>query len=127
MSDSFYVIKILDKKSVLIDYGRKHGAKKNDTVRVIVRGPEVLDLDGNVLGTFDAVKTELTLVTVYDQFSLCRKIRTYTRNALVSPLTAFTTTTSEEIELNVDNSEISDISVAFENTIRVGDLIEILD
>ena len=48
------VIAILDKKRILIDYGRNNKASKRDFIRVIEVGPEI-KYDDRVYGTLDKI------------------------------------------------------------------------
>ncbi len=125
--DDYRVIEILDEHSVLINYGRNQGADEDEQVRIISIGPEIIDPQTNeTLGTLDSIKAKLTIVTTYDKFSLCKKIETTTRNALMSPLSQFETTTTKIKVLNVDESSISNKKVPSDTVIKVGDKVEIL-
>ncbi len=124
---AYRVIEILDKHSVLINYGSNDGAKKGEEIRVIAKGPEVKDpVTDELLGTLDKVKEELTIVTAYERFSLCKKIEVSTRNILINPLTQFQHTTTEIVELKIDEKDASNRKLPKDTTIKVGDIIEIL-
>lgn len=127
MTNGYYsVIEILDTYSLIINYGKKHGAKKDEKVRIISVGPEIFDPEMNVLlGTLNGIKAELTLSTVYDQFSICKKILIETSNVLVSPLSAFTKTSSTSLELPVDTAQITNKKIPDDNIIRVGDFVDV--
>jgi len=124
---NFRVIEILDEYSILINYGRNDGANEDDEVRIISIGPEVIDpVTNENLGTLDSIKGTLTIVTAYDKFSLCKKIITTTQNVLVSPLSQFKTTTKTTKTINVDKDCISNKKTPDDNTIKIGDMVEIL-
>lgn len=128
MKKHYNVIKILDSQSILINYGKYHGAKIGDQLRIIVIGPEVKDPNtDSIIGTLDGVKDTLSIISVYDNFSLCKKIVKYTKNALAGPLISFNTTVEKVLDLNVDKTQISALEVPEDKIIQVGDLVEIMD
>jgi len=125
--DKYRVIEILDEYSILINYGREHGANEDDEVRIVSTGPEIVDpVTKESLGTLDSIKSTLTIVTVYDKFSLCKKIITTTKNVLVSPLSQFQTTTKTSKLINVDKDSISNKTTPDDTIIKIGDMVEIL-
>lgn len=71
------VIRILDKYSILINYGKSKGAKIGENVQILEIGPEIVDPDsGESLGTLDHIKDVLQIQEVFDEFSICgKKIR----------------------------------------------------
>jgi len=126
--DNFRVIEILDEYSILINYGRTEGASEGDRIRIISKGPEIIDpVTNEILGTLDSIKSSLTLATVYDKFSLCQKIVTTTKSILVNPLSQFQTTSKTIESINIDKSQISDKKLPGDNKIKIGDLVEILN
>lgn len=128
MEDYYYkVIEILDEYSILINYGADEGADEGDLVRVIAIGPEVKDPDtGNLLGTLDSVKSELTVVTAYNNFSLCKKVVTSTKSHIINPLSQFQTTNSEIKRLNIKEDSISNKKIPDDKIINVGDKVEVV-
>lgn len=128
MSESeFRVIEILDEYSILINYGMRDGASEDDEVRIISIGPEVIDpITKQNLGTLDSVKAVLTIVTAYNNFSLCQKITTTTKNLLLGSMSQFQTTSKEIKPLSVDTQNISKKKLPDDKTIRIGDIVEIL-
>lgn len=127
MSYEYRVIEILDEYSILINYGRDNGAYKNNEVRVVSVGPEIIDPETNEsLGTLDFVKETLTIITPYDKFSLCRKVEKITRNIIVSPLAQFNTSTLTNKSLNVDEVTLSNNQLDNDPMIKIGDKIEIM-
>lgn len=124
---NFRVIEILDEYSILINYGKDDGANEDDEIRIISIGPEVIDpVTGKNLGTLDSIKSTLTIVTVYEKFSLCKKIKTTTKNILISPISQFQTTSKESRPINVDKNSISNRKSPDDKVIKVGDMVEIL-
>ncbi|SHE79904.1 hypothetical protein SAMN02745784_01833 [Tissierella praeacuta DSM 18095] len=128
MSKIYYrVVEILDEHSILVNYGRESGANEDDEVRIISKGPEVIDPETNKsLGTLDSIKAVLTIVTAYDKFSLCKKIQVTTKNALISPLSQFDVTSKSIKTINVDKNSISNKELPNDKVIKVGDKVEIL-
>lgn len=123
----FRVIEILDEYSILINYGNDEGACEGDEIRIISTGPEVKDPEtGETLGTLDSIKSELTIVTTYNKFSLCKKIEITTNNILTNPLSQFQTTSTQAKPLDIDKSSISNKQIPNDTVINVGDLVEIM-
>jgi hypothetical protein len=128
MDKEYYrVIEIIDEYSILINYGSLNGASKGDEVRIIAIGAEVIDpISKSSLGTLDKVKAELTIVTVYDNFSVCQQIENVTKNSLLSPLAQLQITVREKKMLNVEEKDISNKVLPTDSKIRLGDYVEIL-
>lgn len=125
--ENYRVIDILNNKTILINYGYDHGAAVNDKIRILAKGPEVKDpFTNETLGSLDAIKENLSIVTTYSNFSLCQKIQTVTKSPFVNPLAGFQTTFDEIVSLNVDKESISDKKIPTDKTIRIGDLVEII-
>jgi|ASRL01.1.fsa_nt_gi hypothetical protein len=119
---TYRVIEILDTTSLIINYGKIDGANKNDKIRIVEIGEEIIDPETKEsLGTLDSIKAELTIDTVYDNFSVCKDISTFTHNALLSPMNQFQKTSRTIHELNVDSSKVSNRKVPSNKIIKVGD------
>lgn len=126
-NDGHRVIEILDEYSILVNYGRDHGAEEGDEIRVIATGPEVIDpVTNEVLGTLDSVKATLTIAVAYRKFSLCKKIETITKNVLISPISQFQTTTKTIKPIEVDEKSITNKKAPDDKIIKIGDKIEII-
>lgn len=125
MEDNEYrVIEILNTKALLVNYGKTHGAKEGKEIRIIIKGPEVIDpLTKESLGRLDTIKETLTIVAVYDNFSLCKKLVTTTTNAFINPLTHFQTTSVEIKDFNADKNDISNRKFSEERIIKTGDTV----
>lgn len=125
MGNKYRVIEILDDKSVLINYGRNHGANEGKDIRVIAIGPEVRDPETDrVLGTLDHIKATLTIEVVYENFSLCKNIEITSRNTLMSPLSQFQSITKSIKKLNVNEDSITNKKPPEDYVINVGDIVE---
>lgn len=119
------VIAILDKYTILIDYGRSDGASLKDLVRVVQRGPSVV-YDGLEYGTLDNIKAELTIKTIYNNFSLCKNSKTSNaimKNFSQSMLSFYDT---QHEELNVNEKEIENLKAPNDKIINLGDLVEVI-
>lgn len=119
------VIAILDKYTILIDYGRSDGASLKDLVRVVQKGPAVV-YDGLEYGTLDNIKAELTIKTIYNNFSLCKNSKTSNvimKNFSQSMLSFYDT---QHEELNVNEKEIENLKAPNDKTINLGDLVEVI-
>lgn len=120
----FRVIEILDTTAIIINYGKNQGAQVNDYIRVIEEGPEVIDpRTKEVLGTLDNIKETLTIDTVYDNFSICKKKTEKNINPLEFNFN-YKSTIIEQI--NVDESEIGILKKPKNKPIKVGDRVEII-
>ena len=127
IEDSYRVIEIIDKYSLLINYGTEHGAKEGDKIRILFKGSVVIDpITQELLGTFDFIKDTLTIATTYERFSLCKKIESKTFNTLISPFSQFQTTSKTIEPLTIDETNVSNREVIEDNVIKVGDTIQII-
>ncbi|WP_322622226.1 hypothetical protein [Aedoeadaptatus coxii] len=123
MSTQYTVIKILSETEILVNYGAHEGAKNGDKLRIIVKGPEVT-YNNKSFGTLDRIKECIEVTTIYEQFSICKKI-IYTRQSILSPLAAIQSTSASIEPMNVDKTQIDTTLFAPEVTpIQVGDLVE---
>lgn len=119
------VIAILDKYTILIDYGRSDGASLKDSVRVIQRGPLVV-YDGEEYGSLDNIKAELTIKTIYNNFSVCKNSKT--SNAVINNFSQsfLSLYEAQHEELNVNESQIENLDVPEDKIINLGDLVEVI-
>lgn len=120
------VIEIINNMKILINYGANAGAKKGDSVRIIEQGEEITDpVTGNFLGTYDAIKAELEITTVYSDFSECQKIRRSYISPFESPLSRKYNTSSTE-SFDVNKTQETHRKTPDASEISVGDIVEIL-
>jgi len=125
MNTEYKVIEIINGKEIIINYGSEDGANVGDRIRVVQIGRDIVDEEhGVLLGTLDAIKDEVTVYTVYEQFSMCRKIQ-ITRTSFLDPFAnlsdSFVTTKEEFIDIQVDTSLSTNKTVPIPDPIRVGD------
>lgn len=117
--NTFRVIEIVDEKTILINYGIKHGAVVGDKIQVFENGRKVVDpLSHQSLGNWDFIKDTLTITQSFDLFSVCSK--TVTKNILAT-FSDMSTTTVEPIF--VDKESITNKRPLGNIAITVGDLV----
>jgi hypothetical protein len=125
MNTEFKVIEIINSKEIIVDYGFADGAKVGDVVRILQIGRDIIDEErGVLLGTLDAIKDEVTVCTIYEQFSLCKKVQII-RSSHLDPFAnisdAFITTKKEFKDIHVDQSLSTNLTVPLPDPIKVGD------
>lgn len=120
------VIRILDKYSILINYGKSKGAKIGENVQILEIGPEIVDPDsGESLGTLDHIKNILQIQEVFDEFSICGKKSEVNFTAFVNPFEESHKIYSTE-ELLVNKDQIAKIQRPQNNIINLGDTVKII-
>lgn len=119
------VIKILDYKNILIDYGRIDGASEKDVIRIIERGEEII-YDGRNYGTLDNIKAELSIQTIYEKFSLCRNIKRSNSLSRGLSQSIFSIYNYRPADLKVNEDQIEHIEIPDNDVINLGDLVEVI-
>lgn len=121
----YKVINIINKFNIIINYGSNDGAYEGQEVRISTTGDEILDLDGKSLGNIEIIKEELEIIKVYDNFSVCEKIRINE----VNPFQPISLVKKEKraVELNVKEEDFSNIKYLDKSPIQKGDNVKILD
>lgn len=119
----YKVIRIVDDKTIMINYGLYDKAKKGQKVRVFQKGEDIFD-NSIWLGTLDIIKEDLEIVAVYDAFSLCQKIVYEQPNPY--QLLVSSQNINKVEKLNVDKSEIENLKYKSDEPIKNGDLVKIL-
>ncbi|GEM_PF-2210198 len=70
------VIKIIDEFTILINIGKNSGNITTDKwIIVYEEGPEIKDLDGRTLGTFDFTKAKLKITQVFQNFAVAEHLK----------------------------------------------------
>lgn len=124
--ENFKVIEIIDEYTLLINYGFNDGASEGDRLRIYSIGEKVFDPDTKEeLGTLDNIKDIVQVEVPYENFSLCKKIRTI-RRELLNPLSKLVQTTTISESLYVDKTEISGRKPLKKEPIKTGDLALLL-
>lgn len=124
MSNKFQVVNIIDKYTLIINYGAEKGAQNGQKLRIFDEGDEIKDLNGESLGRIDVVKDEVEIVLVYPKFSICKKIELVTKNIY----SFVNIETKEEVEktLNISTDSISEIKYTSSEPIKIGDYVKII-
>lgn len=121
----YRVIEILNKKELLINYGKNDGARVGEDITISMVGDKVIDpITKDVLGTLDIIKGRLEIYTVYPEFSICRDIEREERN-IALPLGALTRTNKRFEDLNVLEEDMTYRWPQSVPPIKVGDVITI--
>lgn len=121
------VIEIPDSKTIIINLGTSNSnIKKGDEVVIYEEGPEI-KVDDNLIGRYDFDKDTIQVVGVTDNFSICKKIIKYLRPA---PITSMATLmggkeVQEEVELNVEESEIKNWEMK-DPKIKINDPVKLI-
>lgn len=119
----YKIIKILDRKTVLINYGKFDKAKVGEKIKVVEIGEEIYDLNNIFIGTLDSLKAELEIIRVEDQFSLCQKIEIKETNPF-TPVISLAKTTTTIKDLNVKEEDISNLTFISNKPIEIGDIVK---
>lgn len=118
--DEYSIIKIINDKSVVVNYGSNQNAQVGDILEIFEKGEEILDpISNESLGTLDIIKGRLEVRVVYEKMSYCRNAYTET----FSPMVSIDLTKTYTKRLDVDSSEISGGYGLTDKKIRVGDLV----
>lgn len=119
----YRIINIIDKFSVIINYGKEDGAKRGNQVRVFKEGEAIYDGE-KYLGSLDIVKADLEIVMVYEKFSICKCIERTTRNPFM--VLNFERTVTEVKELNVEKEDFSNLKYRTNEPLKIGDSVKII-
>lgn len=111
------VVRILDPTTIIIDAG-KSDIRVGDLVQVYEYLGELLDPDGNSLGSFEFIKTELEVVRVEPLYSICQTPK-QTKSVVISPLLD----TSYRPKFNVRPDDINPLQ-AKDPAVKVGDPVK---
>ena len=123
--NEYQVINIINKFNIIINYGSNNGAYAGQKIRISTTGDEIFDLDGKSLGNIEIIKEELEITRVYDNFSICKKIKINE----VNPFQPISLVKKEKraVELNVKEEDFSNIKYQDMTPIKKGDNVKILD
>ena len=124
MTVEYNVIDIINKYSIVINYGFNSGAEEGEKIRIFTKGKEMFDLNKKSLGHIEMIKDELEIVKVFDFFSICEKIKIKERNIL-QPMHLIRTERTR-VELNVEEKDFSKVKYRDSTSIKVGDFVKIL-
>lgn len=124
MTVEYNVIDIINRYSIVINYGFNSGAEEGEKIRIFTKGKEMFDLNKKSLGHIEMIKEELEIVKVFDFFSICEKIEIKERNVLQPMLLIRTEKT--KVALNVEEKDFSKVKYRDSTPIKVGDFVKIL-
>ncbi len=116
------VIRIIDKRTVIINVGKKN-LNVGDIVQIYEPSEPLKDIDGTVLCNFDFVKEELEVVRTENLYSVCKKMKTTSKpfNYALSPLLQGNITSY--VPMKVNESDIEELEIK-NPTVRVGDPVK---
>lgn len=120
----YKVIRILNQKEILINYGYRQGAYEGQEIRVIEPGEDIFYPDNNLIGNLYTIKDTLSIHSTYENFSVCRKIIKEEKK-IYNPFD-FTYVKTTFQDLNVDNTYYKKDWEKAITAIKVGDDIEII-
>ena len=134
MENTYHVVKIIDAKTIAINYGKDDGAEEGMKIRIFKKGEEIVDpLTEKSLGTMDIIKEQLTISLVYKKFSLCKKVSFPGTDfeRMLNPLSKISQRSKEYEDINIEadllESLLKDKDVTKADLIvKVGDLVEII-
>lgn len=115
----YLVIKILNEKEIIINYGKEQNAHIGQEIGVYEEYGINIAYNGTNYGNLNKIKGRLKIVEVYKKFSICQKIITETFDPFSFDRKIATT-------LNVKKTEEKSTYKSYE-PIKMGDPVEILD
>lgn len=139
--DKFYIVAIINKKTVLVNAGKRDGVRKDNSFDILDQKKKTLKdpITGEILDKFYQKKQRIYVSEVHEKYSVC--VSTYTTKtsnlydfaSIASPLSDIigSNTVKTEIvgkELNVEDSEIEDLLSEFNYAkVKVGDIVKKVD
>lgn len=116
----FKVIKILNRKEIVIDYGKKDGAELFDKFAIYEEGEKII-YNGKDYGKLNKLKEKIYIVAVFENFSICQKIIDEDEKEMEW----FDIGKIETMNVEVEEKDIT--SYISNEPIRVGDIVEFLN
>lgn len=124
---NYHVTHIIDEYSIIINYGRLQGAKLNDTVQIVTPGCDVIDpIDNKLLGTLDMIKASLSVVTIYDNFSVCKDVNVDRQSIFTALLPLLSEDVTKYKPIDIDPSAPRTINYPEDRYVKIGDLAEVI-
>lgn len=120
------ITKIMNNYEVVLNVGKKDGINENQHFAVLGESNPIYDLEtGELLGTIPYVKVELKVKKLYDNLTVCEDSENGTRFNLFN--IGLNNQSMEVVhnKLNVDIDDLTESEV--EQTLKIGDLVEIID
>lgn len=127
------IIRILDKRTVIINLGRNDGIRENSIFHILGEQESIIDpFSEEELGVVKVVKSKLKASQVDEKFTIATTKWTISTTSLMLPaLEAFSKMTQTETrvidqgELLVDEKEIEPWKAQTETPVRIGDTVEV--
>lgn len=117
------VIRIIDDFTIMIDRGYETGDIEEGTrITVFEPGPEIKDLEGNILGKYDFTKANLVITEVFQRFSIAQNIE----EGSPFSVTNFLSGGQTKLVIDVNEDEIEPLEPK-DIQVRKGDLVRIDD
>lgn len=130
------IIRILDKRTVIINLGKEQGIGKGSEFRILADSEQVVDPStGNVLGSVVVVKSKVRAIQVFDKFTIAATKWTATQpkftpsfidSSTLDAILPYETVTMDEGELNVEEDDIQPWLAESASPVAVGDFVEVL-
>lgn len=125
----YYVIRILDEQSVMLNCGLNQGITCGDLFRVLSKEQEkIVDPFSNkTLGIIQRYKAKLEVVEIYENMCICQNAR---KSSLMGSLADATSalTAERRLDLNVDPSQITgNFKAEDDEMIQIGDEVESIE
>lgn len=125
------IIRILDKRTVIINLGKDDGVTSQSIFSIMGDAEEIIDPDTEeVLGKVTIVKTRVKAKEVAGKFTIATTKWASTRFKSIDTLfSAFSknmeTIEKDEGDLSVDESEIQPWKAKSESPVKVGDIVQV--
>jgi acyl-CoA reductase-like NAD-dependent aldehyde dehydrogenase len=125
------IIRILDKKSVVINLGREQGIEDESIFYILGEPESVIDpMTNEVLGTVSVAKSRVRASQVFDKFTIATTSwTTVTYSVYAGILENLTggarTQTIDEGELKVSPDDVKPWKAKSESPVKVGDEVEV--
>lgn len=105
--DNYYVVKIIDDKTIIINAGAKDNVKVGDEFEIYFDSESIIDpITKENLGSYTIIKDCVKVANVFDKISICKGLTV--PSPMLNTMTALSNLlTSECKSLNVDKTDIS--------------------
>lgn len=118
ISKEYYIVEILDEKTVIVNFGINDGAKSKSLLKVYDARKEVIDpIAGISLGYRKITKTILRIQDTYECFSICSIDNFKNEGSFILGSKPFSSTIFQDAFYDKDLSN---------NELRIGDQIEVI-
>ena len=125
------IIRILDKRTVIVNLGSKHGITEHSIFSIMGEPEQIVDPEtGENLGEVTVVKSRVKASEVAEKFTIATTKWKSTRLTLFNSFLGginknIETFEMDEGELNVDPAEIKPWKAKSEAPVRVGDIVQV--